>query len=208
MIEKTVGLDLPPGLKNNGTVLQSKDRWFAGNFVRFYQGNKQPVGGWVQRTLTGATITGTPNAAHSWQLNDGTTYLAMGTTTGLWLVTSDNVVHDIFPVGLVGGSPYTWQLDNMGSRLMAVYNLETFDSLNSLNVLVWPPLAETTFDPTVPAAQAFHGNEGPNTVFGLFVTPERFLVAIRGSDPNASVHRVPSGGLIDPTDPDSPNIIQ
>ncbi len=202
MIEKLVALDLPPGFKNNGTVLQSKERWFAGNFVRFYQGNKQPIGGWVQRTLTGATITGTPNAAHSWQLNDGTTYLAVGTTTGLWLVTSDNVVHDILTAGLVGGTPYTWQLTNFGSYLMAVYNLETYSGTDSLNVLKW------TGDPDVAAVQAFHTGEGPGCVFGIFATPEKFFVAIRGVDPNGAAHRPPGGAVLDPTDPDTPDIVQ
>lgn len=208
MAEKLIPLDLPPGLKNNGTVQQSKDRWFAGDKVRFYQGNKQPIGGWVQRTLTGATITGTPNAAHSWSLNDGTSYLAMGTTTGLWLVDSSNVVYDIMAVGLVGGTPYTWQLENMGSRLMAVYNLTTYSGTNSLNALVWPPLSQTSFDPSVPAVQAFHTNEGPNTCFGVVVTPERYLIIIRSSPPNGAAKRSPDGSIIDPADPDGPVIVQ
>lgn len=202
MAEKLIPLDLPPGLKNNGTVQQSKDRWFAGDKVRFYQGNKQPIGGWVRRTLTGAAITGTPNAAHSWSLNDGTSYLAIGTTTGLWLVTSGNVVHDIMMAGLVGGTPYTWQLENMGSRLVAVYNLVTFSAFNSLNVLEW------LGDPNVPAVQAFHSNEGPNTCFGVVVTPERYLVIIRSSPPNGAAKRAPDGSLIDPTDADGPAIVQ
>ncbi len=202
MIEKLISLGLPAGLKNNGTVLQSKDRWFAGNLVRFYQGNIQPVGGWVKRTLTGATITGTPNAAHSWQLNDGTVYLAIGTTTGLWLVTDGNVVHDIMMAGLVGGTPYTWQLDNMGSYLMAVYNLTVESPTDSLNVLAWKG------DPTVPAVQAFHTDSGPSIAFGCFVTPERFFVVIRGSDPNGAAHRAPDGSLIDPTDADAPTVVQ
>lgn len=202
MIEKVIGLDLPPGLRNNGTVMQSKDRWFAGNLVRFYQGNIQPVGGHVQRTLTGATITGTANYAHSWQLNDGTVYIAIGTTTGLWLVTSDNVVHDILPVGLVGGTPYTWQLDNMGSYLIAVYNLTESVITDSLNVLAWKG------DPDVAAVQAFGPPDGPSAAFGCVVTPERFLFIIRGSDPNGAAHRVPSGALVDPTDPADPTIVQ
>lgn len=202
MAEKLIGLALPPGLKNNGTVLQSKDRWFAGDKVRFYQGNIQPIGGWVQRTLTGATITGTPNAAHSWSLNDGTSYLAIGTTTGLWLVTSDNVVHDILTVGLVGGTPYTWQLENIGSYLIAVYNLTESVITDSLNVLAWKG------DPTVAAVQAFGPPDGPSAVYGCTVTPERFLFLIDGSDPNGAAHRVPGGALVDPSATDAPNIVQ
>src|SRR5688572_44076 len=105
MIERLFALDLPDGFKNNGTTYQSKGRWHSGNLVRFFQGTKQPVGGWVERTLTGSAISGVPNAAISWQLNDGTSYIAIGTSTGLYVVTSANVVYDITPA-TIPASPY------------------------------------------------------------------------------------------------------
>ncbi len=178
MIEKLVPLDLPPGLKNNGTVLQSKDRWFAGNLVRFYQGNIQPVGGWVKRTLTGATITGTPNAAHSWSLNDGTSWLAVGTTTNLYIVDSANVVYDITPIsGFSPTSDVTWQLDNFGQSLVAVPNGDTNPSW-SVNCFVWG-----TDGPTSPALQVeMDVLIAPYHFFGVVVTPERYMFLLRGTD--------------------------
>lgn len=177
MIEDLYPLELPSGLVNNGTTYQSKNRWFTGSLTRFFQGTIQPVGGWVQRTTTGATITGTPNAAHAWADNAGNSWLAIGTSTGIWVVSSANVVTDILTVGLVGGTPYQWQLDNFGSYLIATFNLTAYNVNNSLNVLAW------TGDTSTKCVSAFDATNGPNTVYGSFVTPERFLVCLRGSDP-------------------------
>jgi len=180
MAEKLMSLELPPGLKNNGTVLESKDRWFSGNLVRFFNGTKQPVGGWVRRTLTGATITGTPKAAHSWQLNDGTKYIAIGTTTGLFLVDGDNVVSDITPtVGYeLDGHDADWQLDNFGAYLVAVQNGENTNPSGFVNGYYW------TGDVSVPAVQfSTSVLDCPFRFFGVVVTPERFLFVLRGSDP-------------------------
>lgn len=196
MIEKLVPVDLPPGLVNNGTTYQSKGRWFSGNLVRFFQGTIQPVGGWTKRTLTGATIVGVPNAAVSWQTNDGLSWMAIGTDTSLYVVDSNNVVSDVLTVGLTGGTPYRWQLAVFGSWVIAVYNLQTFDAGFSINGLVWQG------DPAVRATQISAGNitNVPNTMFGCVSTPERFLVLLRGSDPDGAAHRAPTGGaILDPT---------
>lgn len=192
--QQLVPIDLPPGIYHNGTKLQASGRWYDGNGVRFYQGTKQPIGGWVRRTLSGATMTGRPNAAVSWETNAGNRFIAVGTSTGLFIVDSSNVVHDIMPTGLVGGAPYSWQLTTFGSYLAAAYALTAYNSSNSLNVLVWKG------DTSVPADQAFDGSQGPNTSFGIVTTPERFFVVLRGSDPNGAMHRVPTGGaVVDPT---------
>src|ERR1051325_7779601 len=119
MIEKLVSLDFPAGYLNNGTKYQSKDRWYTGNLVRFYEGTIQPVGGWVQRTLTGAAISGVPNAGLAWETNDGNTWLAVGTTTNLYVVDSSNHVWDITPSFNSNGNPVFWQLDTFGSYLVA-----------------------------------------------------------------------------------------
>ena len=180
MIEKLFPIDLPPGFKNNGTTYQSRDRWHAGNLVRFFQGNKQPIGGWVQRTTTGATISGTPNAAHSWQLNDGSNYLAIGTTSNLYVVNSSNVVYDITPTDVVGdGFTHVWQLDNFGQGLAATFDIPlTATGAQASNLYVW------SGDPAVVAAHQNFPGLMPNLVFGTCTTPERFLVALRGQDGN------------------------
>jgi len=54
-MDKLLPLKLPPGMRNTGTVYQSKDRWNTGNLVRFFNDTIQPIGGWTKRTLTNGT---------------------------------------------------------------------------------------------------------------------------------------------------------
>lgn len=194
MIEKLFPLDLPSGFVNNGTTYQSKGRWFTGSLVRFFQGTKQPIGGWAQRTLTGAAISGTPNAAVSWETNDGKSWIVVGTTTNLYAISSANVVSDITPIaGLFASPPYIWQLDVFGSWLVATFNAPPIAAPDNtaVNFYVW------TGDPTV-VAHLTTGTEldtgvfgassvltAPQAVFGLVVTPERFLFLLRGESPTS-----------------------
>lgn len=179
MIEKLIPLKLPPGLANNGTTYQSKGRWFLGSLVRFFQGNIQPIGGWVKRTLTGATISGIPNAAISWQTNDGVAWLAIGTTTHLYVVSAANVVSDITPSSgfVTAGNPAYWQLEIFGAYLVAVYNGTGTNPGGAVTAFVWQG------DPSVVAAQVSDALTAPNSTFGVVVTPERFLFLLRGADP-------------------------
>lgn len=193
MQESLFPLKLPPGIVNNGTTYQSKGRWFLGNLVRFFQGTVQPIGGWVQRTTSGQTIQGEPNAAFSWLTNDGTAYLAIGTTTNLYVMTAGNVVYDITP-GVA--SPYTgslrWQMRNFGGYLVAAFNIGAYDTSVPVNAVVWrgdPATAATSFDAD---------DVVPNSVWGVTATPERFCVLFRGADPTAQSFRKPPGVTLDP----------
>lgn len=189
MIEKLYPIDLPPGFRNNGTTFQSRDRWFKGNLVRFFQGNKQPIGGWVRRTLTGATITGTPNAAISWQLNDGNAYIAVGTTSNLYIVTSANVVYDITPTTVAGdGITHIWQLETFGAYLLATFQRPIYLDTAVINVFTWTGTLAS------PASPAYTSATGPGSVYGVAVTPERFMVLLRGADPAAWAPDTASGG--------------
>lgn len=186
MLEKLFPLKLPPGLVNNGTTYQSKDRWFKGSLVRFFNGNIEPVGGWVQRTLTGAAIVGVPNAAVSWQANDGSNYLAIGTTTNLYVITSANVVSDITPPNVVGdGLVHRWQLENFGSFLVATFNRSNGGTATG-NFYAWA--GDVTVAATVDVGSFA---VTPGYVFGLTVTPERFFVLLRGGDPPTFASPVP-----------------
>jgi len=187
MIETLLPLSFPPGLQNSGTTYQSKGRWHAGNCIRFYGGNVEPIGGWVRRTLTGAPIVGTPNAAVSWQTNEGLSFLAVGTTTNLYVV-SGSVVYDITPTNVIGdGLTHRWQLEIFGTYLMAAFNrTKSFAGPNNLyawNGVIGTIAATTTLTWGCPTA-----------VFGLVVTPERFLVLLRGADVGTV-----NGGLFVPT---------
>lgn len=179
MIEKLFALKLPPGLLNTGTAYQSKGRWRAGNCVRFTNGAIQPIGGWVQRTLTGATISGVPNAAISYQINDGTRYLVIGTSTGLYAVTTGNVVYNITPTYDGPASPYLWQLETFGSYLIGVINEVNNGTQTRANVVYWTGDLATTAD-----GLAYPYREVPRFPNGCVVTPERFLVLLRGGDPD------------------------
>lgn len=189
MQEPLYPIDLPPGFRNNGTTFQSRDRWLKGNLVRFFQGNKQPIGGWIQRTLTGATITGTPNAAVSWQLNDGNAYLAIGTTSNLYIVTSANVVYDITPTTVAGdGLTHLWQMENFGAYLLATFQRPVYLDSTVINAFKW---TGTLASPAVPL---YDYTQGPGSVYGVTVTPERFLVLLRGADPAAWAPDTAAGG--------------
>ncbi len=189
MIEKLFPIDLPPGYRNNGTTFQSRDRWNKGNHVRFFQGNIQPTGGWVQRTTSGATISGTPNAAVSWQLNDGNAYTAVGTTSGLYIITSANAIYDITPVSLSGdGITHLWQLENFGAYLLATFERPIYLDTNVVNSFVWKGVLAT------PAVPTHDYTTGPGSVYGVTVTPERFMVLLRGADPGTAPVDPSEGG--------------
>lgn len=175
MIETLFSLKLPAGFLNNGTTYQSKGRWFKGNLVRFFQGNKQPIGGWVQRTLTGAAMSGTPNAAHSWTDNSGNNWLAIGTTNNLYVVSSGNIVYGIMP-NVNGGlvpNDLDWCLTNFGGYLVATLRSVGGTLLTNNYIFTWTGntgaiATAVTYSPVAP--------------YSLVTTPERFLVALRGGD--------------------------
>lgn len=198
MADKLFPLDLPPGLFHNGTELQARGRWYDGDLVRFFQGTVQPVGGWVPRTLTGAVITGTPVEALAWETNDGVAWLAVATTAKLYVIGSDNVVHDITPITLPAVT-HDWQLALFGSYLIAVDSLTAYDANYGVGT---PPYANTYYWSgdivgMTAASNAFDANgpwPGPQSVYGVVVTAERFLMLLRGADPNGRTARTTAAG--------------
>jgi hypothetical protein len=186
VIEKLFSLGFPPGLFHNGTKTQAAGRWYDGNLVRFYQGTVQPVGGWSQRTLTGATITGTVNDVKTVLRNDSSAYLIIATTTGLWCVDSSNVVTDITPPILVGQTTLDWYLENFGQVIIAT--VTPYVNANNNNLYKWEgdPAAYATLvvdahdDLDVNSANYF---EAPSKVKAVVATPERFLFCLQGADP-------------------------
>lgn len=174
-----------PGYAANGTVHQSRGRWREGNLIRFHEGTIQPVGGWIARGLTGDTLTGVPLSSLSWQLVDGTPYLAVGTTTGLFVIDSNNVCTDITPLTAIHPAPFDWQLSLYGTYLMAVNSLRGDDDLAYVNTYLWQG------DTTTRAVPAWTSDIGPRGAYAGFVTPERFWVSLRALDPTAAP--VPTG---------------
>ena len=184
MIENLVPLKLPPGFYANGTRYQAKGRWNEGNLVRFHEGTIQPIGGWLSRATTGAPMQGVPLAAISWQTPDGTPFLAVGTTLGLYVIDANNVVFDITPApGDTHTPPFDWQLSTFGAFLMAVNSLRGDDDTSLVNTYFW--IGNTN----VPAQPAWTSDIGPRGAYAAFATPERFLVMLRGQDPTTAPAR-------------------
>lgn len=167
-------LDLPAGFVNNGTLYQSKNRWYTGNFVRFFQKTIQPIGGWAVRTLSGATMSGVPRAMVTYRINTGDQVVVIGTTRGLYAIVG-SVVHDVTPAAIVANNASrVWQFDTFGSYLVAV---DLIAPAEAGAMYVWT--GDVSAVATV--VQPFTGIN-PTSALSVVGTPERFLVALGAFD--------------------------
>ena len=189
-------LDIPPGVYANGTDYQASGRWLDASLVRWIDGTMRPVGGWADR---GVTATGKPpRAAFAWEDNSGDKWIALGMYDELNVINASDVISDITPAGLTGGTEdaaattgfgagtfgsgfygtpitsstinaaTTWSLDNWGQNLVACSDADG-------------TLYEWTLN-TASAAAAI--SNAPTSCLGLVVTAERFLFALgAGGDP-------------------------
>lgn len=184
MIEDLLPLDIPPGLYANGTKYQAARRWNDGNLVRFHEGTIRPVGGWQSIGLSGAAISGTATGVISWLLADGTPFMAVGTTEGLYVIDDNDVVYDITPdSSIMHAAPFDWQLSVFGAYLAAVNTLLGDEDISKVNTYVW------TGDTGTAADAAWTDVDGPIGAYSAFVTPERFLTVLRGQDPSSAPAR-------------------
>lgn len=113
-----VKIDIPPGMYLNGTEYGAAGRWRLGNLIRFFRGEPQPVGGWVNTVLDtpgqapvgGYTvgnfssvilnhIAGTCRGIIAWRDNSETKWMAFGTTRKLYAY-DGTTLYDITPTGL------------------------------------------------------------------------------------------------------------
>jgi hypothetical protein len=93
-------LTIPPGLYRNGTVYESKGRYYDADLIRFYQSTVRPIGGW--RSPNGGpagALTGKPRTMYTYRTNSGGSRVAVGTTSKLYSISS-GASHDITPSGL------------------------------------------------------------------------------------------------------------
>lgn len=213
MADTLLPLDLPPGIFRNGTDYQAKGRWHDSSLVRFFAKTIQPVGGWrVMQNDSGANfaaLTGVPRGVHSWRGSNGQKYLAIGTTSKLYLITN-GTLYDITPAGFTpassADSAYVAATGNYGA---GAYGVGAYGTGSSTSVLVetnnWHLdnfgnflVAVSTSDnklylwagnPAVVAA-AVAGTGAPTTATGVVVTPEGFLVALGWTDSAANVRGV------------------
>lgn len=175
MPERLSTLEVAPGIRSNGTLLQNTGRWVDGNGVRFHEGKRQPIGGWTQRAVTGAAIAGVPTKMVQWTPEIiGVTQrpiLAIGTTAGLYVEVS-GVVYDITPTGLAADAARVWSLDVFGSYLVATAYSHG-DYTKHAGPFVW------TGDTGTVAADVA---AAPASVTSVIVTEERFLLLLAGVD--------------------------
>ena len=185
-----IPLSLPPGVYRNGTEYQAQGRWHDASLVRWTQGTMQPVGGWEARVTTGANP---PRGAAVWRDLSGDRWLAAGSYNKLFAATAGGVVTDITPASLVvgvrdaasntgyGGGFYglgsygtvrpdtgayseatTWSMDTWGEYLVACSTADGKLLEWTLNV----------------ANDAVAVTNAPTANLGVFVTEERFMVAL------------------------------
>lgn len=176
-----IPLKLRPGFLAVGTVYESKNRWYDGNFVRFFQGCIRPIGGWVDTLMriSGSPVTGIARAMYAWTWDiGGLVSFATGTsgvsgeaklTVSYVLPTGDNTV-DITPASDPAVNR-TWEMDNFGNYLLAV----AVDALGVSTPYVWDA------DLGNPATAAMTG--APQAPLSVVVTPERFVMLLGGGDP-------------------------
>ena len=95
-------LALPPGVYRNGTILQSRGRYYDSNLVRWYEGDLRPMGGWQQRGSS--AVTGVPRAMLNWSTNTLVRWSAIGTQSKLYVMDRSATLFDITPSGFTVGN--------------------------------------------------------------------------------------------------------
>lgn len=111
-----VKLDVSPGFFADETDSGAKGLWKDGDKVRFKNGLPQKLGGWKQKTLTGAVpLLGVPRSNHDWVALDGTKYIAVGTEKRLYVIEESLVVTNITPIRDSGSLTNPFSTDTGGA---------------------------------------------------------------------------------------------
>ena len=104
----------PPGIITELDSFSDTIAWIDGNNMRPWNGQMQTIGGWTQRGSL--FVSGTPKSILEWKSSAGTSYIAYGTTTKLYVETG-GVLYDITPTGTF--TTAVWSLDTYGDTLIA-----------------------------------------------------------------------------------------
>jgi hypothetical protein len=194
-----IPLNFPPGVFRNGTAYQAKGRWYDANLVRWRNRQLQPIGGW-QRVST-SPFSGKARGLIAWRTNDQDRWLAVGTSTGLFVFDRNNLFIDVTPgteedpflvgrdtsvyglgfgVGKYGEDAYGTERPPSGLVLEAAYwSLDTWGE----NLIACAPhdgrIYEWIAGPEgSPQPQAEIIANAPIDCRGAIVTEERHLVAL------------------------------
>jgi hypothetical protein len=95
-----VKIAYPPGVYRNGTQYQAAGRWYNSNWVRWLDGQIRPIGGW-NAVASGAS--GKARAMLSWTTNAAQQFIAIGTSSHLYVYDGDGSLYNITPSGFVAG---------------------------------------------------------------------------------------------------------
>jgi hypothetical protein len=90
----------PPGVFRNGTQYQAAGRWYNSNWVRWLDGQIRPIGGW-NAVASGAS--GQARAMLSWTTNAAQQFIAIGTSSHLYVYDGDGSLYNITPSGFTAG---------------------------------------------------------------------------------------------------------
>lgn len=98
-----IELNLRPGVFKNGSVREAKGRYYDANLIRWKNGKLKPVGGWAK--TTSSAITGKGRTMLPFRDNDGSSYIAVGTSSKLYIYTgATSTPSDITPANFVTGN--------------------------------------------------------------------------------------------------------
>lgn len=192
-----VEVKLPPGISRNGTVLQSRGRWYDSHLARFSEGVIGPVGGWQPHS--DSTVSGLARRIIAWIDTAKTSWIGIGTHDHLYAMTRSGALHDITPAGLVAGRADAGTAGGYGS---GTYGTGAFGVARPAtgviqDATVW---SLDVFGENLVGCNAEDGNlyfwdqdpddvatvisGAPTSNRGCFVTEEGFLMALgAGGDP-------------------------
>lgn len=175
MADKLLPLKLPPGMRYNGTAYQSKDRWYGGNMVRFYQDTIQPIGGWTAWTTSGASMAGTPRGMITYLRQSGsanTPVTVIGTSSKLFALVG-TVLYDITPSGLA--TTVNWIFDVYGNYTVAT-------ALTAANAASIAYKWNGNTGNIATKLEPYDSTSTWDKTWGIVATPERFLMALGSTD--------------------------
>lgn len=214
-----VPVDLPPGMVLVDSPLVSMQRYIDGDFVRFYRGRPEKIGGNLLLSTAGA-MASAPRGVCAWNDLTAQQWIAAGTATKLYALSNTSFTPiDITPTsGFTPGGVNptlgfgwgagTWSAGTWGTpRTVSTFTQDPlFWSVANFGKLllaspsdgplyVWDP----TTVPQVPAALVTADTSGnsyppspavPSVIRGFWVTAERFVICFGCNGPTGAAQNL------------------
>lgn len=182
-----VQINIPPGVRDNGTADQSEMRWERSSLIRWSKGEMTPVGGFEQDIYSKPN--GTTRKALAWVVNDGSKWLAAASSDVVTVSSEAGTPYTITPTDLFS-SPNTkpanddyevfWGIFSWGQNLVMCNNVDG-------RIYEWQYNANSQSGDEAKRITTANGytNNAPTDCQNIFVTEERFLFAL-GADGDAA----------------------